>query len=78
MGPRFYTCGGGPGFIPVGGPGFSLQAPDDFISTVYIFFHTATDLETLLDSLELIEVETVDPFEDDENGEFHVAEIVLE
>ena len=65
-------------FIPVGGPGFSLQAPDDFISTVYIFFHTATDLETALDSLEQIEVETVDPFDDDENGKFHVAEIVLE
>jgi len=38
----------------------------------------ATDLETALDSLEQIEVETVDPFDDDENGEFHVAEIVLE
>ena len=42
------------------------------------FFHTATDLETALDSLEQIEVETVDPFDDDENGEFHVAEIFLE
>ena len=49
-------------FIPVGGGGFSLQAPEDFISTVYMFFfHTATDLETARDSLlEQIEVETGD------------------
>ena len=48
------------------------------LSPLYAFLHTGTDLEAALDGLlEEIEVEMVDPFDDDENGEFHVAEIIL-
>ena len=46
----------------------------NFIS-MYAFLHTGTDLKAASDQ---IEVETVEPFDDAENGECQVAEIVLE
>ena len=42
---------------------------------LYAFIHTGTDLEA---ALERIKAETVDPFDDTENGKFYVAEIFLE
>ena len=44
-------------------------------SPLYAFIHTGTDLEA---ALERIKAETVDPFDDAENGKFYVAEIFLE
>ena len=45
-------------------------------SSLYDFLHTGSDLEATLDSS--LEDETVDLFDNDKNGKFHVAEIFLE
>ena len=70
--------GAGP---PLGaGPGAAAPRADRLIrySTVYMLFFTQV-LDAALDSLfDQIEVETVDPFHDNENGEFNVAKTFLE
>ena len=45
------------------------------LSPLYAFLHTGKDLEA---ALERIKAELVEPFDDDKNGKFHVAEIFLE
>ena len=45
------------------------------LSPLYAFLQTGTDLEA---ALERIKAETVDPFDDAENGKFYVAKIFLE
>ena len=45
---------------------------------LYAFLHSGTDLEAALNSLlEQIEVETVNPFDNNKNGKFHIAGIFL-